>query len=289
MISTGDGSTDIVNTTNIYDISVISSNQNTTSGMKVSTNGDYTYVANISSLVILRHFKSAGDTYFPGSSFAQSLSVDSTADIIYSATLDADDYIPSGSGIDYFISADGGANWEAVTPGVEHIFANPGNDLRWRAEITGPEDRSPHLYEISIDYFFNEQPTTPLLSDPGVLITVSSVEVNWTISTDDVGIDHYELQVDDENSFATPMNTYNVSGLTQTVTGLTNGTYYFRVRAVDDYDLPSDWSATVDIEVEIPAINLPWWVYVIIGGGLVAIILIVIIATVVRKKKIVTR
>jgi hypothetical protein len=29
---------------------------------------------------------------------------------------------------------------------------NEGNDLRWRAIIDGPSDRSVHLYELTIDY-----------------------------------------------------------------------------------------------------------------------------------------
>ena len=45
-----------------------------------------------------------------------------------------------------------GINWEEVTPGVEHEFVNEGNDLRWRAIIDGPTDRSVHLYELVIDY-----------------------------------------------------------------------------------------------------------------------------------------
>ncbi|MHA1155666.1 MAG: hypothetical protein ACTSQK_06115 [Candidatus Heimdallarchaeota archaeon] len=283
------GSVDLINATNIEVTSRPYFNTDASSAWRVTTNGDFTYVANQTSLVILRHFLSAGDTYNSGTTLAQSLEIDSTEDLIYRATLNPDVYLPLPSNVDYFMSADGGAHWEAVTPGVEHIFANTGNDLCWRAEIYGPEDRSVHLYEVSIDYFYNEQPTAPQLNDPGVLSEVSSVALDWNASTDDIGIDHYELQVAIESSFATPMNTFNVTGLTQTVTGLTNGTYYFRVRAVDDYNLTGDWSATVDIEVEIPAIDLPWWSYVIIGGVLVAIILAVVITLVVRKKKIATR
>jgi hypothetical protein len=37
----------------------------------------------------------------------------------------------SGS-FDYYLSADGGANWEAVTSGTLHSFTNTGTDLRWR-------------------------------------------------------------------------------------------------------------------------------------------------------------
>ncbi len=259
-----------------------------TAALQVTSSGDYTYVANKTSLVILRHFESAGDTYVPGISVAESLEMDSTSFLIHRATLYADDFNPAGVGISYFISADGGSNWEAVTPNVEHEFVNIGDDLRWRAEIEGFTDRSPHLYEISIQYFINEAPSEPAINDPGVLITVSSVEVNWSASTDDVGIDHYELQVDTEIGFATPINSYNVSGLSQVVSGLTNGTYYFRVRAVDNYDVASTWSDVVDIEVEIPALNLEWWHYIIIFGGLALVVLIIVIVIIVRKRKTVT-
>jgi len=203
--------------------------------------------------------------------------------LIHTATLSAIDFVPVGTGVDYYLSADGGAHWELVTPGVEHIFVNVGSELQWRAELIGPTDRSVHIYEIAIDYFFNLKPTTPHLNDPGDLSTSSSVAVTWTDSTDDAGIDHYELQIDDANTFTSPINTYNVSGLTRTVTGLTNGTYYFRVRAVDDWDLAGDWSNIEDIKVEITA--LEWWVYVIVGGGLVLVILIIVIVVRMRKRK----
>lgn len=285
------GTVDLINATDIEHTSRPYYNTNASRAWKVTTNGDFTYVANQTSLVILRHFLSAGDTYNSGTTLAQSLEIDSTEDMIYRATLNPDVYLPSASNVDYFMSADGGAHWEAVTPGVEHIFANPGNNLRWRAEITGPEDRSVHLYEVSIDYFFNEQPLAPQMNDPGVLSGESFVVVSWNASLDDTVIDHYEFQVANETSFATPISTINVTSLSYNVTDLTDGTYYFRVRAVDDYDLASDWSDTVDIliEIVIPSGNFPWWAGVIIGVGVVAIIgAAVIITVVLRKKKIVT-
>ncbi|MHA1531815.1 MAG: GGIII-like transmembrane region-containing protein [Candidatus Heimdallarchaeota archaeon] len=253
------------------------------SALKVTTHGDFTYVANKTSLVILRHFESPGDTYVAGSYFGESLEVDTvTSELIHKATLSAIDFVPVGTGVDYYLSADGGAHWELVTPGVEHIFVNVGSELHWRAELVGPNDRSVHIYEIAIDYFFNLKPTTPHLIDPGNVSTSSSVPITWTVSTDDDGIDHYELQIDTVIGFTTP-TTYNVTGATRTITGLTNGTYYFRVRAVDVWDLASDWSNVEDIKVEITA--LEWWVYVIVGGGLVLIILIIVIVVKVRKRK----
>ncbi len=253
------------------------------SALKVTTHGDYTYVANKTSLVIFRHFESPGDTYVAGSYLGESIEVDSvTSELIRTATLNVNDFVPLGTQVDYYLSADGGAHWEIVTPGVLHEFVNPGSDLQWRAELIGPNDRSVHIYDLSIDYFFNEAPSIPLITDPGNVSTSSSVTVTWTASTDDAGIDHYELQIDTVNGFTTP-TTYNVTGITRTVTGLTNGTYYFRVRAVDIWDLAGDWSDVVDIKVEITA--LEWWVYVIVGGGLVLVILIIVIVVRVRKRK----
>jgi hypothetical protein len=254
------------------------------SALKVTTHGDYSYIANKTSLVILRHFESPGDTYVAGSYLGESLEIDSvTSELIRKATLDANDYVPFGTYVDYYLSADSGAHWELVTPGVEHIFVNPGNELHWRAELAGPNDRSVHIYDISIDYFYNEAPSIPLLHDPGNVSTSSSVTVTWDASIDDDSIAYYILEVDDTNTFATPIGTYNVSGLSRTVPGFTNGTYYFRVRAIDVWDLTSGWSNVVDIIVEITP--LEWWVYVAVGGGLVLVVLIIVIAARVRKRK----
>ncbi|MGC9777862.1 MAG: fibronectin type III domain-containing protein [Candidatus Heimdallarchaeota archaeon] len=279
----------LVNNTDVNFAPIISTYSDATSALQVSTHGDYTYVANKTSLVILRHFESAGATFIPGTQIAQSTEIDSTDLMIYNATLDSVDFIPDGSNINYLMSADAGTHWEAVIPGVKHIFANPGNDLRWRAVIAGPSDRSSHIYEIEIDYDYNEPPSEPTLSDPGDVSEVSSVMINWTASTDDGTIDHYELQVDNETSFATPFDSWNTSELSQVVSGLTSGTYYFRVRAVDNYGLPGSWSDIVDLDIDISAINIPWWAYVIIGGGLVLIAVIIVVFVMVRKRKVPTR
>ena len=124
-----------------------------TGGKQITTHGDYTYVANTSSLVILRHFESLADTYVSGTTFAQSIEIDTlTFGVIKSATLTAIDFVPPGTEVDYFLSANGGLNWELVTPGTPHEFVNKGMDLRWLVEITGPRISSAHIYEVSIDF-----------------------------------------------------------------------------------------------------------------------------------------
>ena len=63
----------IVNATTPTIITTESTYADATNALQVTTHGDYTYVANKTSLVILRHFESAGDTYVPGIDIAQSL------------------------------------------------------------------------------------------------------------------------------------------------------------------------------------------------------------------------
>jgi len=85
-----------------------------------------------------------GQITFTGGETASSLTIYMNNETISSATLTA---VDSGS-IDYYLSADGGANWEKVTSGVTHTFTNQGTDLRWRATSTG----SASISSIEIEY-----------------------------------------------------------------------------------------------------------------------------------------
>lgn len=133
-----------------------------TGALQVSSYGDYTYVANMSSLVILRHFESAGDTYIPGTVIAQSTKISTAIGVeITDAILSTEVLDHQLSSYEFFLSADGGLHWEAVIPGVSHIFAFPGDDLRWRVVLTGLSDRSDHIYSIHINYNYDSLPPVP--------------------------------------------------------------------------------------------------------------------------------
>ncbi len=133
-----------------------------TGALQVSSYGDYTYVANMSSLVILRHFESAGDTYIPGTVMAQSTKISTAIGVeITDATLSAEVLDHLSSSYEFFLSADGGLHWEAVIPDVSHVFAFPGDDLRWKVELTGLSDRSDHIFSISINYNYDSIPPVP--------------------------------------------------------------------------------------------------------------------------------
>jgi len=85
-----------------------------------------------------------GQITFTGGETASSLTIYMNNETVSSATLTA---VDSGS-IDYYLSADGGTNWEKVTSGISHTFTNQGTDLRWRATSTG----SASISSIEIEY-----------------------------------------------------------------------------------------------------------------------------------------
>lgn len=152
----------LYDTTDVFTVTPMSNYQDAIRAWQVTTSGDYSYVANESSLVILRHFESAADTYIPGSSIAQSLEVDTVPNgTIYDVTLTVNAMTPIPTNIEYFVSVNGGTDWIPVLPGVKQSFSStPGNELMWRALFSGPKDVSPHLYEINLHYEF-EYETPP--------------------------------------------------------------------------------------------------------------------------------
>jgi len=268
---------------NIYSLTPFSGVSELTNGLNVFTHGDYTYYANQTSLSILRHYESAGDTYENGIFIGQSLEVDSVTDgLILDATLDADMYVPPGTTVDYQMSADGGLHWEDVTPGILHEFVNTGENLRWRAIMTGIVYRSAHIYEVSINYNFNLLPTTPTIEDLGVSKFTGIFTVKWTASTDDVAVEHYELQMSDTSSFTTILKSWTPTKTKQAIFGLAKDTYYFRARAIDDTGLPGYWSVVEQVEIKLSTLITG----IIFGSGLlVIVVVIVVISIVIRKKK----
>jgi hypothetical protein len=277
----------LVDSTNIFSPGVDTQNYpDATGANQIITHGDYTYIANRSSLIILRHFESAADTYIPGAYFAQSLEVDSMAlGEIKSATLDAIDFAPLGIPIDYYMSADGGNHWEYATPGVEHEFVFTGDDLRWKVEFVVPSYRSAHVFQIEINYEFNEAPSVPTLADLGDK-ALGTFKVDWSDSTDDVSVDHYVLQMSDTLSFTTIVKEWTATKSKQTVF-LGKGTFYFRVQAIDNEGFPSPWSLVKQADTKLSTTIFG----VILGGGLIVVILAIVIPLVLvrRKKKIPVR
>ena len=86
---------------------------------------------------------------------AQSLTVDVLGKDIFYATLSIDEVLAGGTA-SHFLSNNGGATWESITPATQHTFTSTGSDLRWKVVLvpgTGPEiGACPSINSLSIDY-----------------------------------------------------------------------------------------------------------------------------------------
>lgn len=95
------------------------------------------------------------DPVYPGlftaAAQGQSSTLNSATGEITTATLTAT-ATDAGQTIEYYLTADG-IHFESVTSGVAHIFAFPGSDLRWRANlITSDTTITPTITALDIDY-----------------------------------------------------------------------------------------------------------------------------------------
>ena len=248
----------LVNATDIHDLQMIASY--TSAGMdahRVTVHDEFAFVANGNSIEIFQLFNTAANSFDTSPSTAQSLTIDSTTDIIVNATLTATTWGYPGTSIQWELTANG-IDWEPISVGVLHDFTDIGSDLRYRATLSATNaDQSPYLYNITITYVYTAPPTAPTLTDPGTTIVPDIFWVNWTASTDPDGtIDFYQLQMSDSNAFTTILNEWIPTTPYQQVDLLPVGTYYFRVRAIDNDAVPGPWSNIEDLTVQ-PVIGPP--------------------------------
>ncbi|MBY8993837.1 MAG: hypothetical protein KGD59_04750 [Candidatus Heimdallarchaeota archaeon] len=131
-----------------------------TGALQITTHGDFTYIANTSNLLIMRHFRSAADAFDVAGSQAQSITIDDTEELIENVTLTFAGDIPPGTSIEFYLTSDG-VNWESVTVGVKYTFTEIGSDLRWRAVFSGPVDHTARIFSMNILYQHEPKPPTP--------------------------------------------------------------------------------------------------------------------------------
>ncbi len=105
-----------------------------------------------------------------------------------------------------------------------------------------------------------ELPPVPALVTPanGKAITDSTPYLDWSDAMDPSGV-HYELQVDNDSVFTSPefgRTWVNASSCVVT-TVLADGTYYWRVRAVDGAGNASGWTAARSFSVDATTPAVP--------------------------------
>ena len=93
-----------------------------------------------------------GYVEIPGMKTFSSLSVAYNDGTITRATLIANEITVGNDSFAYLLSADGGTNWEQVTNGVEHVFANTGTDLKFRIIGVGTGGANTYIDYLEIKY-----------------------------------------------------------------------------------------------------------------------------------------
>ncbi len=98
-------------------------------------------------------------------------------------------------------------------------------------------------------------PPAPVLAGPpnGSVQTTNIVEVSWkAINPDRFGRVLYEVQLDAQRNFGSPITLSGTSQTTQQLPALAEGTYFWRVRAVTDLGVNGAWSGVRSFVIDIP-------------------------------------
>jgi len=102
-------------------------------------------------------------------------------------------------------------------------------------------------------------PSIPVLVSPASnsVGNNATITFSWNASTDNVGVDHYVIEVDDTSSaFGSIESTASPSGTSQAFT-LTDGVKYWRVRAYDKAGNAGNWSASWTVNIDATAPTAP--------------------------------
>ncbi len=84
-------------------------------------------------------------------SMAQSLTTDTSSTTIPQVGLEVSDNLPVNTGVNYWVSNDGGSRWLLIQPGDTMLFPSAGSDLRWRAELHSLSPaQTPDIEEITL-------------------------------------------------------------------------------------------------------------------------------------------
>jgi 6-phosphogluconolactonase (cycloisomerase 2 family) len=114
---------------------------------RVCVSGDHAFVADRGSLQVIKVFQREVDV---SNNVGRSLTIDDAVGDIASVRIST---VQTDS-IGWLVSADGGSNWESVTPGAGwHNLTHTGSDLRWRADLEKTQaDVNPECDTLDVEW-----------------------------------------------------------------------------------------------------------------------------------------
>ena len=193
-------------------------------------------------------------------------------------TFDWTDSSDSGSGLSHYEVEiyDGDITWGDIATTVTASTFTPGIDIPfdriyWKIRaVDNVGNKSAWSTEFWFDLVDNVAPSVPSLASPADASQTAnnSVALDWNDSTDSgTGVSNYEVQVDDSSSFTSPNYSATPSSSSATTSALSDGVYYWRVRAKDNANNWSAWSSSRTFRVDTTAPTAPALLLPVNGGS----------------------
>jgi parallel beta-helix repeat protein len=142
---------------------------------------------------------------------------------------------------------DGGNYWSDYK-----CTGNPSDGTQpYNISVTGPKDNYPFMDR---DGWKCTIPSPPALNDPGTSDNDGNYVVSWSSVT---SATNYTLEEDTSSSFSRPTEVYSGLETSKEITGKSDGTYYYRVKACNECEC-SDWSNKENITIDTipPAVTI---------------------------------
>ncbi len=177
---------------------------------------------------------------YSSSGVAVSLKINGNASGVQSAKI-SPTQILNGQTINYQMSADGGSHWENVTPGLEHIFIHPGDDLRWKTVLTTSNiSASPEITNLEIQYQATASSVTSISITPSEVGSWDKIIFNHTLNDQAI-----TYQILDSSDALIPDSVLpgNAAGFSASGTSMT----------IDLYALPSATYPSIKIKANLLA------------------------------------
>ncbi|MBQ4328590.1 MAG: fibronectin type III domain-containing protein, partial [Lentisphaeria bacterium] len=129
-------------------------------------------------------------------------------------------------------------------------FADGNYFIRIQAEdYTGNKGDWSDAEKLLID---NNAPTKP--ANVTGKVSLDSITVNWSPASDSgSGLKEYKIEFSTSSTFSSITHSATLSGTSYTASDLADGTYYFRVSAVDNVNNVSAWSTVSSVIVDTTA------------------------------------
>ena len=193
-------------------------------------------------------------------SFIQSKPVYTELPTIGAAKMTWFESTPPGTNIIYNMTVDG-EHWVTAQNGTNHIFEHRGSWLMWNATLTtDSEDRAPYIERIVIEYdlFSDPEPHSPPSSE---WQGTSTPTLEWNFTDPDQGDGQSACMTEVYGNEGMNELLYE-SGWVESVRekhtigeALPDGSYYWRVKTRDDFEVGSNFSKVKKIMIDITKPN----------------------------------